>query len=103
MTSLIDTTTTAAIRRPIGHLWGPSRVAIKRAALGLAFAASVAAAADYGHYYWTAGRYLVSTDDAYVKADYTTVAPKISGYIAAVLVDDNQRVAAGQVLARIDD
>jgi len=51
----------------------------------------------------TTGQYLESTDDAYVKADSTTVAPKISGYVAEVLVRDNQKVTVGQVLARIDD
>ncbi|CAN7770890.1 HlyD family secretion protein [Caballeronia sp. LjRoot34] len=44
-----------------------------------------------------------STDDAYVSADYTLVAPKVSGQIAKVLVEDNQRVMAGATLARIDD
>ncbi|MDE1150076.1 MAG: HlyD family secretion protein [Azospirillaceae bacterium] len=43
------------------------------------------------------------TDDAYVAADYTLVAPKVSGLIAEVLVEDNQAVQAGQLLARIDD
>jgi membrane fusion protein, multidrug efflux system len=38
-----------------------------------------------------------------VTADYTTVAPKISGYIADVLVQDNESVKAGEILARIDD
>ena len=65
--------------------------------------AALASAADYGWQYWTVGRFEVSTDDAYVKADNTTIAPRISGYVAAVLVDDNQPVKAGQVLARIDD
>jgi membrane fusion protein (multidrug efflux system) len=81
----------------------PSRQAIRRAALTLALALGVAGAADFGHYYFTAGRYLVSTDDAYVKADSTIVAPKVSGYIAEVLVSDNEPVKAGQLLARIDD
>jgi len=49
------------------------------------------------------GRFLVSTDDAYVKADNTTIAPKVSGYLNQVLVGDNEQVKAGQVLARIDD
>jgi membrane fusion protein, multidrug efflux system len=57
----------------------------------------------YAYDYWTVGRFLVSTDDAYVKADNTTVAPKISGYLREVLVGDNERVTAGQVLARIDE
>jgi membrane fusion protein (multidrug efflux system) len=63
----------------------------------------LAGAVDFGWDYWTVGRFQVSTDDAYVKADNTTIAPKIPGYIAAVLVGDNEPVKAGQVLARIDD
>jgi membrane fusion protein, multidrug efflux system len=81
----------------------PSRAAVKRAALGLALALGVTAAADFGYGYLTTGRYLESTDDAYVKADSTIVSPKVSGYIAEVLVGDNQPVKAGQLLARIDD
>ena len=60
-------------------------------------------AADFGHDYLTTGRYLESTDDAYVKADSTIISPKVSGYIAEVLVADNEPVKAGQLLARIDD
>jgi membrane fusion protein (multidrug efflux system) len=65
--------------------------------------ALLAGASWYGFDYWTVGRFLVSTDDAYVKADNTTVAPKVSGYLHEVLVGDNEHVKAGQVLARIDD
>src|ERR1700759_1483880 len=81
----------------------PSRQAIRRAALALALTLGIAGTADFGHYYLTTGRYLESTDDAYVKADSTIIAPKVSGYIAEVLVADNEPVKAGQVLARIDD
>ena len=81
----------------------PSRRAIKRAAFGLAGALAVAGAADFGHYYRTIGRYLETTDDAYVKADSTIIAPRISGYISEVLVGDNEKVKAGHLLARIDD
>jgi len=66
-------------------------------------ALAVAAAAHFGWDYWTTGRFEITTDNAYVKADNTTIAPKVSGYISAVLVGDNDRVRAGQVLARIDD
>ena len=45
----------------------------------------------------------VWTDDAYVTAHYATVAPRISGQVATVEVDDNQPVRAGQVLSTIDD
>jgi membrane fusion protein, multidrug efflux system len=81
----------------------PYRLAIRRAALGLALALGVAGAADFGYDYLTTGRYLQSTDDAYVKADSTIVSPKVSGYLAEVLVGDNEPVKAGQLLARIDD
>ncbi|MBZ6387438.1 MULTISPECIES: HlyD family secretion protein [Pantoea] len=43
------------------------------------------------------------TNDAYVNADYTLVAPKVSGYIAEVKVQDNQQVKSGDVLATLDD
>jgi len=79
------------------------RKLVKRTILAAAFLAGAAFVADYGHHYWTVGRFIESTDDAYVKADYTTVAPKVSGYVAAVLVGDNDAVKAGQVLAKIDD
>src|SRR6266566_3303607 len=81
----------------------PSRQAIKRAALALALALGVAGAADLSYDYLTTGRYLETTDDAYVKADSTIIAPKVSGYIAEVLVNDNEPVKAGQLLARIED
>ncbi|HEY0182947.1 MAG TPA: HlyD family secretion protein [Rhodopila sp.] len=79
------------------------RLTVRRAVIGVALLAGTALAGTYGHDYWTNGRFVVSTDDAYVKADYTTVAPKVPGYLSAVLVEDNQTVQAGQVLARIDD
>ncbi|MCA1496145.1 MULTISPECIES: HlyD family secretion protein [unclassified Bradyrhizobium] len=81
----------------------PARNRVRRAALALALLAGTATMAYYGHDYWTNGRYLESTDDAYVKADSTIVAPKVSGYIAKVLVGDNEKVRAGQLLAKIDD
>ena len=45
----------------------------------------------------------VWTDDAYVTAHYATIAPRVSGQIASVDVEDNQPVQAGQLLATIDD
>jgi membrane fusion protein (multidrug efflux system) len=65
--------------------------------------AVLAASSWYGWDYITVGRFLVSTDDAYVKADTTTIAPKVSGYLREVVVGDNEQVKAGQVLARIDE
>ncbi|HEX3351086.1 MAG TPA: HlyD family secretion protein [Acetobacteraceae bacterium] len=79
-----------------------ARVA-KRVALALGLLAGAAGAGYLGHEYWTTGRFLVSTNDAYVQADSTTIAPKVSGYIVKVLVNDNERVRTGQLLAQIDD
>ncbi|TIT82704.1 MAG: HlyD family secretion protein, partial [Mesorhizobium sp.] len=57
----------------------------------------------YGYNYWTDGRFMISTDDAYVQADMSFVSPKISGYVDKVLVSENQRVKAGDPLFVIDD
>jgi membrane fusion protein (multidrug efflux system) len=57
----------------------------------------------YGHEYWTSGRFMVSTDDANLQADSVSISPEVAGYVAAVAVQDNQHVVAGQLLARIDD
>ena len=76
---------------------------LRRILLGSAAVAVLAGAGAYGAYWFKTARYLESTDDAYVQADYTTIAPKVSGYIAEVRVEDNQPVKAGEVLAKIDD
>src|SRR5262245_39052813 len=61
------------------------------------------AGAYFAQYWWTTGRYIVSTDDAYVGARSSTLSPKVSGYIAEVAVEDNAHIRAGDVVARIDD
>jgi membrane fusion protein, multidrug efflux system len=75
----------------------------RRLAVAGAVTAVVLALAGFGRHYWTVGRFEVSTDDAYVKADSTIIAPKVGGYLRAVLVADNQAVRVGQLLAKIDD
>ncbi len=57
----------------------------------------------YGYDWWTTGRFMVSTDDAYVGADFTTVSPRIAGYVTNVLVDTNKQVHAGDPLVTLDD
>jgi hypothetical protein len=52
----------------------------------------LAGASIYAWYWFEIGRVLESTDDAHVKAHYTTIAPKVSGYIAEVVVEDNSRL-----------
>ena len=75
----------------------------KRVLLGAAAAIVIAAGGWFGEHYFTVGRYLVSTDDAYVHADATTLAAKVAGYVASVDVPDNSFVRAGDVIAHIDD
>ncbi|MDO9412742.1 MAG: HlyD family secretion protein [Pseudolabrys sp.] len=53
--------------------------------------------------YVTAGRFMVSTDDAYVRADATTLAAKVPGYVSSIDVANNSYVRAGDVIARIDE
>ena len=60
-------------------------------------------AARYGHHWWTASRFIESTDDAYVGGDITVIAPKVAGFIAEVAVTDNQAVHAGDLLVKLDD
>jgi membrane fusion protein, multidrug efflux system len=71
---------------------------------GLLIAGGVILAAGlaYGIYWLVHGRYIVSTDDAYLRADAVTVAPRVSGYIDEIYVKENQHVAAGQPLLHID-
>jgi membrane fusion protein, multidrug efflux system len=61
------------------------------------------AAAAYGVHYVLIGRFFVSTDDAYVRANNTTLGARVSGHIAAILPGDNVVVRTGDVVFRIDD
>lgn len=75
----------------------------RRPAVIGAIALCLLAAGGAGIRWWTAGRFVVSTDNAYVRADIATVSPRVTGYIVNVGVRDNQRVAKGDVLATLDD
>jgi membrane fusion protein (multidrug efflux system) len=61
------------------------------------------AAGWYGAAWWTHGRFVESTDDAYVHSDIANIAPRVAGQVVAVAVADNSTVAEGAVLFRIDD
>jgi membrane fusion protein (multidrug efflux system) len=61
------------------------------------------AAGWYGYRWLTVGRFQVTTDDAYIKADGAILAAKVSGYVASVDVPDNAHVKSGEVIAHIDD
>jgi membrane fusion protein (multidrug efflux system) len=68
----------------------------------VAIAAGVAIAIG-GWHWWSTGRFIESTDDAYIGGDVTAVATKVAGFVDAVLVTDNQLVHAGELLVRLDD
>jgi membrane fusion protein (multidrug efflux system) len=57
----------------------------------------------FGWAWWQRTAATISTDNAYVQGDITIIGPKISGYVAEVLVGDNQIVNKGDVLLRIAD
>jgi len=86
--------------RPAVAAPGKSRRRMAVAGLGLL---AVIGAAAFGQQWWTVGRFLESTDDAYVGGDVTVIAPKVAGFIAEVAVTDNQQVHAGDLLVRLDD
>ncbi|MBF8653197.1 HlyD family secretion protein [Pseudomonas putida] len=54
-------------------------------------------------YWFTTGRYLESTDDAYIRADWVALSSRVAGYVATVEVEDDQPVQAGAVLVRLQD
>ena len=61
------------------------------------------AAVAYGVNYFLVGRFFIATDDAYVRANSTTLGARVSGHIAAILPGDNTLVRTGDVIFRIDD
>ena len=71
--------------------------------LGAALVAALAAGGWYGENWYTTGRFIISTDDAYVRADTSALSAKVSGYVADLPVAENTLVTAGTVILKIDD
>ncbi|TWD47924.1 membrane fusion protein (multidrug efflux system) [Agrobacterium vitis] len=57
----------------------------------------------FGYNWWTEGRFMVETDDAYISGDIATISPKVTGYVQTVSIADNQHVKAGDVMVTLDD
>jgi membrane fusion protein, multidrug efflux system len=74
----------------------------RRVQIALGLLCSLVAVAA-GYLYWDNARRFETTDDAFIAARQYAIAPKVSGYLTTVPVTDNQHVAAGAVIARIDD
>ena len=63
----------------------------------------LAAACGFGWYWWHTGRYIETTDNAYIRGEITPISTKVAGYVEKILVSDNQIVTAGEILVRIED
>jgi membrane fusion protein (multidrug efflux system) len=74
----------------------------KQVLIGIGALLALAVAA-YGVHYFLVGRFFVSTDDAYVRANNTMLGARVSGHVAAILPGDNVVVRTGDVIFRIDD
>jgi len=74
----------------------------KQLALAVLALAITLGGIGYGRYWWTTGRFIESTDDAYAGGNVTPVSPHVAGFVAEILVADNQYVQAGQLLIRLD-
>lgn len=81
----------------------PPKRSRKRLVLTTLLVAALAGGAYFGYEYWTTGRFMVSTDDAYIQGDITAIAPKVTGYIDTINVVANQRVKAGDPLITLDN
>ncbi len=76
---------------------------MKKWPLHLLIVMLLAGGAGFGGYWWQVGRYIETTDNAYIRGEITPISAKVSGYVAQVLVADNQPVVAGQPLVQIED
>jgi membrane fusion protein (multidrug efflux system) len=95
-------TTVAPIAAPAPE--APQPPAKRRRVLLPVIGLAVLCAAGYfGYEWWTNGRFMISTDDAYIEGDLTSIAPKVSGYVETVNVVANQRVKAGDPLVTLDN
>jgi membrane fusion protein, multidrug efflux system len=101
---MTETNDSAAAEPPEANAESKKRKLSPRARRILLILGGIAVVAAIGWFaeYEVSGKYLQSTDDAYVQADMVAVSPRVAGYIDAVLVIDNQVVKAGDPLVRID-
>jgi membrane fusion protein, multidrug efflux system len=98
----MSTTAGAPGREVADEVIAPARGGAKRMFLiGMALVALAAGAVWLGNW-WLVGRFIETTDDAYLQADSVTIAPKVSGYVTDVYVADNQAVKAGDPLVKLD-
>ncbi|NKN38978.1 HlyD family secretion protein [Agrobacterium sp. a22-2] len=74
---------------------------LRYALLGAACLGAIAGSV-YGRHWYVSGRFVESTDNAYLRADQVSMAPQVAGQVAEIYVKDNQQVVAGQPLVKIN-
>jgi membrane fusion protein (multidrug efflux system) len=79
------------------------KLSLKRAALGAVIVLVTFGAVGLAYDWWTVGRFIESTDDAYIGGDVTVIAPKVAGFVGELKVADNEQVHAGDLLIKLDD
>ena len=82
---------------------GSSGSGLRKVIFAIIGLAIVAGGVWFAYEWWTEGRFIVSTDDAYIEGDIAIIAPKVSGYVETVAVQNNQPVKKGDLLVKIDD
>jgi membrane fusion protein (multidrug efflux system) len=80
----------------------PRRRNRSRILFGVIAFLAVACGGVYGRYWYVVGRFIESTNNAYLRADQVAMAPRVSGQVSEIYVRDNEEVAAGQPLLKID-
>jgi membrane fusion protein, multidrug efflux system len=88
----------------VGEITDSSLPDSTRRLLSLVAGTAFACAVVWVAWYWAStGRFIESTDDAYVGGEVTTLSAKVAGFIDAVMVVDNQSVKAGDLLLKLED
>ena len=90
----------AAIAAPVKRRLRLGRKQLALAGLALAI---ILGGIGYGRYWWTTGRFIESTDDAYVGGNVTALSPHVAGFVSQILIGDNQFVKAGELVITLDD
>ncbi|TCR67495.1 HlyD family secretion protein [Bosea sp. BK604] len=81
----------------------PKRNTVRKLGLTLLAGVALTAGAYYGVDWWRNGRFIVTTDDAYVGVEMATISAKLSANVTNVAVARNEQVKTGQLLVALDD
>jgi membrane fusion protein (multidrug efflux system) len=99
-TTVMPSATSDAAHQPTPR---PKRRSLRPVILAVVAICALGYGATWAYTWWTQGRFIVSTDDAYVGAPISTISTRVSGHITNIAVENNQAVHAGDLLVKIDD